>query len=495
ARYSPEAAVLGVTRGALTQLTRDELQGVIGHEFSHILNGDMRLNIRLMGLLHGILFVYLAGRALLYTRNSRSNAGSVLGLALMVIGSSGVLCGRLIQSAVSRQREFLADAAAVQFTRNLEGVASALEKLAEIGSRLASPHAEAARHIFFGSAMGRAWAGDWFATHPPLQDRIARLRGIPAHRGRRSGAVAESRVGAMGFADSSGPIAPESVVAQVGTVSPEHYAYTQGLLAQIPDDLRLQLRDTQGAIAAIYALFLNPTDEAVYEHQLQRLGTAETESTLVEAIQMGHDVQSLDPRLRLPLLDLAIPALRACPLERLETLIKGLQDLAQADGTWTVSEFALFLVLQRRLEMQGPQGQARTGSSVGLDQLWDESLTLLSALASAGDTHPNAIAYAFRCGAFKLPTAAQETVPEQGPDWTLDTVRQSLDRLRQADAQAKQALVNACAHTVLLDPDVTIQEAELLRAIAIVLDCPIPPFLNALRSVKGASKSSRTGAV
>jgi Zn-dependent protease with chaperone function len=163
AGFTPNDAVIGVTRGTLQHLNRDELQGVIGHEFSHILNGDMRLNLRLVGLLHGILFIYLTGELLWRIRgSSREDKGLPLwafGLALMAIGGIGLFCGRLIKAAVSRQREFLADASAVQFTRNPNGLTGVFQKLERMDSRLISPGAEAASHMFFGKIC-------FLPTHP-----------------------------------------------------------------------------------------------------------------------------------------------------------------------------------------------------------------------------------------------------------------------------------------------------------------------------------------
>ena len=188
AGFTPSDAVVGVTRGCVGQLSRDELQGVIGHEFSHILNGDMRLNIRLMGVLFGILVVGLIGSILLrsslygsalQSRSSRGNSTQVLliiGGVLMLVGFIGTLVGNLIKASVSRQREFLADASAVQFTRNPSGIAGALKKIGgfEAGSEMMNPHAPESSHMFFGRAVSSGF-NSLFATHPPLEERIARL--------------------------------------------------------------------------------------------------------------------------------------------------------------------------------------------------------------------------------------------------------------------------------------------------------------------------------
>ena len=185
AGHSINDAVIAVTRGTLTRLNRDELQGVVAHEFSHVLNGDMRLNMRLIGVLFGLMVVAMAGRFLLEiagrTRGgSGRGSGGVLaalflaGITLWVLGYIGVFFGRLIKAAVSRQREFLADAAAVQFTRNPEGLSGALNKIAEHGSALATAHAPEAAHFFFANGLGGFTAG-LLSTHPPIEERIRRL--------------------------------------------------------------------------------------------------------------------------------------------------------------------------------------------------------------------------------------------------------------------------------------------------------------------------------
>src|ERR1039457_750285 len=182
-------AVVTVTRGTLQKLSRDELQGVVAHEFSHILNGDMRMNIRVSAIIFGILVIGLAGRATLWglragrlgSSRGKGGGGAVLvvlgiGLALLAIGYIGYFFGRLIQASVSRQREFLADASAVQFTRNPDGVTGALKKIGgyAIGSELDTHRAAEIGHFFFAQAFASDFGGLW-ATHPPLGSRISAI--------------------------------------------------------------------------------------------------------------------------------------------------------------------------------------------------------------------------------------------------------------------------------------------------------------------------------
>src|SRR5690554_370205 len=189
AGFSPNNAAIAVSKGALELLTRDELQGVIAHEFSHILNGDMRMNIRMIGVLHGILMIGVGGFTLMRLglgggSTSRRSKGDgavpliVVGAALVVVGYGGRLIGRVIKSAISRQREFLADASAVQFTRNPDGLAGALKKIGgwPAGSQIDSVNAEQISHMFFGNGVEKSyWFSSLFSTHPSLQDRVRRI--------------------------------------------------------------------------------------------------------------------------------------------------------------------------------------------------------------------------------------------------------------------------------------------------------------------------------
>ncbi len=516
AGFTPNDAVIGVTRGSLTQLNRDELQGVIGHEFSHILNGDMRLNIQLMGWLHGILCIYLIGRGIAdlgrYGRDREGNSLATFGIALIVLGGSGLFFGRLMQSAISRQREYLADASAVQVTRNPDGIASALEKIGGVGSKIHASYAQAASHMFFGSVLSSWWSGDWFATHPPVRQRVAQIRGVQV------GDIAESMpangsatAGVAGFtasanssitrANSPSPATlsanPDRVITQIGTVIPEQYSQTQSLLAKIPPELRQALRDPQGAVLMIYALMLDRTNPTIYQQQMGVLQQFESAAVIQQVSQFQGHIQRLDPRLYLPLVDLAIPALRQTSAIDCQRLLNTVHTLAKADGQWTLAEFVTYLVLQYRLQphlnhatrtqdltqaQNQDLTQAQTLTQVQyttIAPVWDDCVNLIAALAQAGSDNAENVTYAFRSGLFRLPNASQQTIPAHAPPANLGDVRQGLEQLRQVTPKLKQAIVDACAYTVMIDQTITLPEADLLRAIVILLDCPIPPFLNA----------------
>lgn len=507
AGFSTDSAAIGVTRGCVEQLSRDELQGVIAHEFSHILNGDMRLNLRLIGVLHGILLIYLFGRGLLRVvfdsnvrvRSSDSKGGNLVvvailaGFAFIIVGSIGLFCGRAIKSAVSRQREFLADASAVQFTRNPLGLGGALRKIGGYarGSDLQTGSAEEHSHLFFGSALDSWLFPGLFATHPPLNERIRRIEGLqlpPPRAGRSAAATPLSTEAAMGLVGSEPArsrqpqaqprqVKASSVVTAVGTTDPEHLAYARALLEQLPAELQAATRTPTGAMAIIYGLLLD-RQASVREQQLALLQRADGPETAQTTLKCGALIARLEPRLKLPLVDLTAPALRQCSREQIEAFFQRVKQLAAADGKISFSEYILQIILQRRLQpyFAKTEGQIHA-QHTSIGPLWDDCAIVLTALARVGHTTPQNITYAFRSGMFRLPGADKRGVPPELPQCNLRDVNRSLQRLERAAPKLKQRIVDACAHTVLVDSQVTAREAELLRAIAIALGCPLPPFI------------------
>ncbi|WP_445633404.1 Transcriptional regulator [Nostoc sp. DSM 114161] len=496
AGFTPNDAVIGVTRGTLQHLNRDELQGVIGHEFSHILNGDMRLNLRLVGLLHGILFIYLTGELLWRLRGgSREDKGLPLwafGLALMAIGGIGLLCGRLIKAAVSRQREFLADASAVQFTRNPNGLTGVFQKLQQMDSRLISPGAEAASHMFFGNALNPSFWEDMFSTHPPLAERIRRVGGVnvsnlPTMPSRHRIGSQESL--AMGFAGGT-DATPQQIVNQVGTVAPEHFTHAQGLLSQLPESLRLSVREQGSAMAIAFALALDTENLEVQERQIAWLREVQPTELVEKTLELSSEISQLDPSIRLPLVDLTVPALRQNSAKECQRLCKCVHGLVKAKGNLSLWDFVLQLILWHRLQPCINPTSAITVEFTTIEQIWPDSILILSTLARVGHTEPDAIAYAFRSGVFRLPKAGEQEKPDTPVPCNFSELKKSIERLQLASPKLKQAIIDACAHTVLLDNKVTPSEADLLRAIAMTLDCPIPPFLNPQRGNSKQKQSS-----
>ena len=334
AGFQPGDAVIGVSHGCLEYLTRDELQGVMAHEFSHILNGDMRMNLRLIGILHGILVIAIIGWFVLRSigssgRSSRSDKGGgavllilAVGLGLIVVGSVGLFFGRLIKSAVSRQREYLADASAVQFTRLPEGIAGALKKIGgrPETSKIENAHAEEISHMFFGCAFG-SFAHQLFATHPPLAQRIARID--PNFDGQfpkrvspvkaepepaKPAAKPRSPFEALGGGKTT-PLDPGGVLGRIGVLGLEQIAYAAAILDAIPDPLRDAAAEPYGARGLIYAVLLD-RDADVRRRQLDSLQSKAEELSYRETQRLAALVGDLPEEVRLPLVETAFPALK-----------------------------------------------------------------------------------------------------------------------------------------------------------------------------------------
>ena len=183
AGWDEDDAIVAVTQGALERLSRDELQGLLAHEFSHLREGDTRLNMRLAGMVCGLEMIFNLGRSMCEgDEHGRRSFLALPGLAIMGTGSLGWLAGRALKAAVSRQREFLADARAVQFTRSKDGLGGVLRKVA--GERTSAGHQGGRAHHLHAAVHHMLLVSDaaptrWFASHPPLAERIRRIYGRP----------------------------------------------------------------------------------------------------------------------------------------------------------------------------------------------------------------------------------------------------------------------------------------------------------------------------
>lgn len=488
AGFTPGDAVIGVTRGCVRQMSRDELQGVIAHEFSHILSGDMSLNIRLMGVIHGILMIGIIGYFLLRSsmfagrgrRGGRDNNAMVMlsaGLGLMLIGFLGTFFGNLIKASVSRQREFLADASAVQFTRNPDGIAGALKKILgfDDGSILQSPNAPESSHLFFSQGL-RGGLQMLFATHPPLDERIRRLD--PSFEGQRGsearGGEARARPAAAaavtGFA-----AAPEgSALDQAGEPTVAHLAYAAALVRGLPPAVTAAVHEAYSARAVIYALLINrdPGPRKLQLEQLAHFGEAGIDR---ETRGLLPEIEGLDARARLPLIDMALPALRSLSASQYERFKTNVAALIAADEKIDVFEWTLQRVLLAHLRPhfeRVPPPRVRYSS---LARLTPQCSVLLSTLARVGSRNQAELRAAFEQGASQLLGVEPDLLP---PDRCgLAALDAALERLAQASPSCVQQLLTACAACIAADRKVTQAEGELLRAIADSLACPMPPLL------------------
>jgi len=527
AGHSIDDAVVTVTRGTLTRLSRDELQGVIAHEFSHILNGDMKLNLRLIGVLYGLLIVALAGRFLLEIGGrsrggSSRNAGSAVavmfaaGLALWILGYVGVFFGRLIKAAVSRQREFLADASAVQFTRNPDGIGGALRKIAGLsqqsglGTRIDHPQAESLSHLFLGAARPSFVRGI-FATHPPIEERVQRIYGrkldaLPAPEDAVALALGgleptaepqrpaspiqyvpvsspatvpvsapdiPSALSPVAGLVAAGALAASHLASEVGTVRPPNtkatgdFALSDAQRALV-DSLRAAAQDGTRAQLLVLAMLV---DRDADLHSQQR--TLLSEACGADAARMTDEyheqMQALPPGARQPLVDVAMPALRRLPADARTKLLRLAHLLIATDGRLTVHEFLLFTILKRRL---GPSASREVPVRFASVRELPEDVSLVLSLVAAVRL-PGRAEHAFNAGALGLAGVATHFMA--GTDVKLDAVSNALDRLNQLAPLAKPQLIKAATAVAFVDGETNWRAASALRMICAAIDAPLPP--------------------
>jgi Zn-dependent protease with chaperone function len=497
AGFTPGDAVIGVTRGAAEQLTRDELQGVMAHEFSHILNGDMRLNIRLIGLLHGILIIGILGYFLLRMtafsgyRRRRSQEGNqlpilALGAGLMAVGFFGTFFGNLIKAAVSRQREFLADASAVQFTRQPEGLAGALKKIGGLasGSSIQSPNAPEASHMFFGRATGGL--SGLFSTHPRLPVRIRRIDpswdgSFPAVAPVK-GSVVTERSPVPGLAsladDDAAAVGVGQRVARaidhVGQPSEAHIRYAAGLLDALPPSIVSAAHEPHGARAVVYALLLD-RQAGPRQAQIAHLSAAADPGVYRETLRLAPAIEQLDVRTRLPLLDIALPALRGLTAAQYQRFRQNVDQLVQADAAIDPFEWSLRRIMLHELETHHSNVAPVRVRHRTLDPLQAQCELVLSVLARAGQRDTAAAERAFEQGRRSLNLPQGRLRPADGNG--LAALDGALAALEEAAPRVKRQILQAAVACITADDTVTATEAELLRAFSASLGCPMPPFL------------------
>ncbi len=467
AGFTINDAVIGVTQGSLDQLTRDELQGVIAHEFSHILNGDMAMNIRLMGMLHGILGLHLVGRILSYTDWSRDNPLFIFGILLRIIGFSGFISGRLIQSAISRQREFLADASAVQFTRNADGIGSALEKIGGFSSEINSPHAETTSHMFFSPALNFSWLDGLFATHPPLPQRIKIVRGV----GRKLGTKLVV----------NGQVVPE--FNQIATMATSGLV-TSGLASMDEEMAKVTPANVvgeYGTLAYLYAFLLHPDRST---EQLDYLKRVEEPAVIEQIAKMRSVVEELPPQQRLTTLDRQVTKIRdTAHAPRLLRSTAGMVDIL-ADDDWQTA--IVYLILTHRLT---PIAGKPSEIYHSIEDVWAEVINIVGTVARLSSNRSEDISYSFEASLLRLPSnlARQAQLP---PAITWREFQIDLTKLAAANLKVKQTLIVACLEILTPQRQLAQAAGDLMRSIAICLDCPIPPLLDRLDRSPSLAKRS-----
>ncbi len=504
AGYTRNDVAIGVTRGCVKLLTRDELQGIIAHEFSHILNGDTRLNMELMGLAHGLFWPTILGRVLIYGSTDAPAPGdSILadedsvtllptapvGFLLVILGSLNLPFVRLIKSAISRQREWLADAAAVQFTRSPDGIGGALKKIGGLykQGRLDSPYAEAASHLYFANSSYDPFF-NFLSTHPPLVKRIqaidpafdgqfVKVKALPPNQFERDQVYEQTLARVM----SATQHFPETLVAGVGGFASYQISQAAAIRYNLPLELKLALRDSAGAAGIIYSLIVSE-DEAVRAKQMEILRTKLAPAAFDRTSALASQLQSTEVKHKFTLAELAVPALRAHSLDEYVDFNETIQKLVECDGAIELFEYALMKMVARQLRayFEGPDlDQARYGH---LQDVLPECALLLSALAHVGQDDETEARKAFANGQrfLDVPDVQIQFIPHS--EWDLSQVDAALTRLAKCPGAIQRNILLACGKTVAADNHVTEREAELLRAIADSLDCPMPPFVDAIRS-------------
>ena len=481
AGYGTGDAVIGITRGAILNLSRDQLQGVIAHEFSHILNGDMKLNIRLVGVLHGILMLSVVGRIMLETRtgvarrSSRAFPVMFFGLSLFLIGYIGKFFGDLIKAGVSRQREYLADASAVQFTRNPDGIAGALKRIGghAAASNVHHAGAEEFSHLYFSNGFSRAFIS-MLATHPPLEDRIQRLD--PTWSGEFLFKMPVTEIPAStdefaGVQNFAGSINPDTVVATVGNPQLAQLAVARDLIGRIPDALRQAVREPYSARAVVYLVFLKE-DEKRRTAQLDVLKKAAdvfVRARLTELLDAGHE---LPASIRMPLLELALPALRQLGRSEYERFIRNLAAIQKAGQPISLSDWALGYYINHHLR-EAFGDHSRTRRHRESEAVRDDVSYLLSVLAYSdkdAETSPEA---AFAAGEALIPYPVQL---EAKSDISVAKLESAVARLATVKPLQKPRILKAFVAVISADQNVQTVEAELLRCFADAIDCPLPPI-------------------
>lgn len=494
AGYKVDDAVVGVTRGALEAFNRDELQAVIGHEFSHILNGDMRMNIRISSIIYGLISIYLLGRICLrgsYYSDSRENRFLLaFGFSLIAIGCIGMLCGRILKSAISRQREFLADASSVQFTRNAEGMASALMTIQRdsFGSLVNTPYAEAHSHMLFGNALNLN-DGSLFDTHPPLKERIRRIKGrISRNKARSSSAKVSNNNNnidnainemTMGFAQGNSiaanipPNTNDSDEDSIVESNPVNKVELPYWWSKLPEVIQEALKEPESSVLVLFALCLDSENREAQKKYLQK---QDSSLSIEKILELESSLQSVNSKLYLPIVDQIAIALRETDSEKLEKSLEQVRNLGQIkfNQDWTIKGFAVYTTLQRGLK---PEAFSNSNNDHTLDRIWIDCLKILSMLAQVGESNEDNIDYAFRTGAFLLSRVSKNNIPKTRVSCDLDLLQSSLRYVAQTNQELKKKIVYAAVETVMSKGAIKEAEIMLLGVIARKLDCAFPAII------------------
>ncbi len=485
----PTRSVIGVTRGCIHLLNRDELQGVIAHEYSHIFHGDTRINARTTAVIAGIMAIgvlgYImfrfVGPALARTRGGKNNPGPAIGAAIIVaglliwaIGSLGMLFGRMIQAAISRQREFLADASAVQYTRNPDGIGSALAKIRDhYSARIDSPAASELNHFFFCSSLNTL-----FATHPPIGERIQRIVGmgaitVGAREATRAAQPSDSRAAQPRHsapprhsARAHGATAAIAGLAGLaGTLDAEPISHAREWREGLSRDLQDAAHNAIGARALCYANARRTANHSEVDRVVaegDREAYAAYAAIAVPLAQLSADKQ-------LALIDLAAPSLFDLGPSRYRAFREVLTRAIRADAKIDLQEWSLVKCLERHVERRFVQTPAKTNAR--WTERSEEVRTLLAVIAStehSGDDIQHSFSRAYNALGVNAPALPAVSMR------SLDALNSATARLCELSFSDRARLLNAAAAAAHHDSEVTVEEHLVLRAVADALDVPLP---------------------
>lgn len=531
AGHTIDDAVIGVNRGTLATLSRDELQGVIAHEYSHILNGDMRMSLRLIGILHGVQAIALIGWVILRSignsssrRSSNKKEGGAIivvlaiGAGLIAIGSVGLFFARWIKASLSRQREYLADASAVQFTRNPESIGNALKVIGAVSqhSRVAAPNAESISHMFFANMSGSMLSG-LFSTHPPLVERVRRIdsrfdgnftdwfasrtrrmggdrdrdSGSPEAGGdaRRSGREAFEAFGKAGLGVhlpggmGGGTFLPDPamMVASVGSPTSDDLVFSRAVVGRIPDRLLDAIRDVFHARCVVFASLLDSADASdpgLRTKQLAHIESVHGAATVQQTLALEPLILAVEIRLRLPIYEIIQGALVGLSPPQYRLFHDSVIWLTESDGRVSLFEFFLQHHLITHLDRHFGLRPARPARFDRIHQVLPELQMLLDMLIRNGQRGEAARQAALEASLGALPEDVRGSVRLSERNPGVSALNAALDRMSQAAPAVRKQFLSAAAEAITHDHSITVAEAELFRALGEALDCPVPPLLS-----------------
>lgn len=504
AGHTRDDVAIGVTRGCVKLLTRDELQGVIAHEFSHILNGDTRLNMKLMGLAHGLFWPTLLGRVLIYgspepppldnsflveSDQKKTLPTAPLGFLFVIMGSVSLPFVRLIKGAICRQREWLADAAAVQFTRSPAGITGALKKVGGLfkQGRLDAPGAEVASHLYFASSAEDPWFY-FLATHPPLGKRIGAIDpsfdGNFPHVQMLAPNQYERDQAFEQYAQFAAQVAPMTRETSLwpDAVSADHIRQASLMRQALPGEVQQALATAAGAAGIVYALLMSDDDDT-RARQMDVMRSALDPAQFAQASSLVPPVQALGDKYKLLLAEFAVPALREYNRDEHDAFHQTMQRLVEVEGSIGLFEYAITKMVAHRLRARTAGLKPRILTLGRVQDLLPECTVLLSALAYVACDNEAEARTAFTDGVGFLDAPGVKLQFLTRPEWDLARVDAALQRLTGYHDPLKRNVLMACARTVIGGgQEVSVRALELLRAIADSLDCPMPPLIEKLRT-------------